>query len=77
MAYQSSMAVTTVWACARPGRSHRPGGPAQTVGDGLFATVEEVEESADFGDGERDETSTGGYQYLISRPIDGSELAVL
>ena len=47
------------------------------MGDGLFATVEEVEESADFGDGERDETSTGGYQYLISRPIDGSELAVL
>jgi len=38
-----------------------PGGPAKTAGDGLFATVEEVEESADFGEGERDETSTGGW----------------
>jgi hypothetical protein len=31
-----------------------PGGPAQTVGDGVFAAVNEVEESTDFGEGERD-----------------------
>jgi hypothetical protein len=29
------------------------------VGDGVFATVNEVEESADLGEGERDKASVG------------------
>jgi hypothetical protein len=36
-----------------------PGGPAQAVGDGSFAMVDQVEESADFGEGERDESLSG------------------
>jgi hypothetical protein len=31
----------------------------QTVGDGVFAAVNEVEESADLGEGERDKASAG------------------
>jgi hypothetical protein len=30
------------------------------VGDGVFAAVNEVEESTDFGEGERDKTSMDG-----------------
>jgi hypothetical protein len=32
----------------------------QAVVDGVFATVNEVEESTDFGEGEGDKTSMGG-----------------
>jgi hypothetical protein len=34
----------------------------QAVGDGVFAVVDEVEESADFGEGERDQVSRGGWR---------------
>jgi hypothetical protein len=38
-----------------------PDGPAQAVVDGVFVAVGEVEEPADFGEGERDETSADGW----------------
>jgi hypothetical protein len=38
-----------------------PGRPVQAVGDGVFAAVNEVEESADFGEGERDKASMNGW----------------
>jgi hypothetical protein len=34
-----------------------PGRPVQAVDDGMFALVDEVEQSADFGEGERDQAS--------------------
>jgi hypothetical protein len=34
----------------------------QAVGDGVFAVVDEVEESADFGEGERDKASMDGWR---------------
>ena len=34
----------------------------QAVGDGVFAVVNEVEESADFGEGERDKASMDGWR---------------
>ncbi len=37
-----------------------PGGPVQSVGDGAFAVVKEVEESSDFGEGQRDEALVYG-----------------
>lgn len=37
-----------------------PGGPMQYVSDGVLAAVNVVEESADFGEGQRDETSVDG-----------------
>jgi hypothetical protein len=38
-----------------------PGGPVQAVGDGVFAVVDEVEESADFGEGECDQAPVDGW----------------
>jgi hypothetical protein len=32
------------------------------VGDGVLAVVDEVEESSDFGEGERDKASMGGWR---------------
>jgi hypothetical protein len=37
-----------------------PDGEVQAVGDGVFAVVDEVEESADLGEGECDQASRGG-----------------
>jgi hypothetical protein len=37
-----------------------PGGPVQAVGDGVFFVVGEVEESADFGEGEVDQAPVDG-----------------
>lgn len=34
--------------------------PVQAVVDGVFAVVNEIEESADFGEGERDKASVDG-----------------
>jgi hypothetical protein len=34
----------------------------QAVGDGVFAVVNEVEETADFGEGERDKASMDGWR---------------
>jgi hypothetical protein len=37
-----------------------PDRPFQAVGDGVFVVAVEVEESTDFGEGERDQASAGG-----------------
>ncbi len=37
-----------------------PGRPVQAVGDGVFATITEVEKPADFSKGERDQASMDG-----------------
>ena len=42
--------------------SAAPGGPAQAVIDGVFAAVNEGQESTDFGEGERDKTSMDGWR---------------
>jgi hypothetical protein len=34
----------------------------QAVGDGVFAVGDEVEQSSDFGEGERDEAPMGGWR---------------
>ena len=39
-----------------------PGGPVQTVGDGVVVAVNEIEEPADFGEGEIDEISMDGWR---------------
>ena len=38
--------------------------PVQAVGDGVFGLVNEFEESADFGEGERDQASVDGWSGL-------------
>lgn len=38
-----------------------PVGPVQCVGDGAFAVVDEAQEAADFGEGQRDESSVYGW----------------
>jgi hypothetical protein len=38
-----------------------PDGPVQAVGDGAFAVVDEIEETADFGERECDKASMGGW----------------
>ncbi|MCA1681574.1 MAG: hypothetical protein LC700_00035 [Actinobacteria bacterium] len=38
-----------------------PGRPVQAVDDGVFALVDEVEQSADFGEGECDQASMSGW----------------
>jgi hypothetical protein len=42
--------------------SAAPGWPVQAVGDGVLVAVNEVEESADFGEGERDKASMDGWR---------------
>jgi hypothetical protein len=37
-----------------------PGRPTQTVGDGVFAVANEIEEPADFGEGQRDQAPMDG-----------------
>lgn len=37
-----------------------PGRPVQAMGDGVLAVGNDVEESADFGEGERDQASMSG-----------------
>jgi hypothetical protein len=40
----------------------------QAVGDGVFAVVNEVKESADLGDGERDKAATDRWRgFLLGR----------
>lgn len=39
-----------------------PEGEVQAVGDGVFAVVDEVEESADLGEGECDQASMGRWR---------------
>ena len=41
--------------------SAAPGRPVQAVDDSVFALVNEVEQSADFGEGERDQASMKGW----------------
>ena len=36
--------------------------PAQAVGDGVFAVANEVEQSTDFGEGERDKVAVDGWR---------------
>jgi hypothetical protein len=43
----------------------------QAVADGVFAVVNEVEESADFGEGQRDKTSMGGWRGFRFGRLDG------
>ena len=42
--------------------SASPARPVQAVGDAVLAAVDEVEESADFGEGERDKSSMDGWR---------------
>jgi hypothetical protein len=42
--------------------SAAPGRPVQAVINGVFVAVNEVEESTDFGDGDRDKTSMDGWR---------------
>jgi hypothetical protein len=41
-----------------------PGRPVQAVGDGVFVVVDEGQESAYLGEGERDESSMDGWRGL-------------
>ncbi len=43
----------------------------QTVGDGVFAVVNEIEESADFGEGQRDQASMDGWRGFGFSPFVG------
>lgn len=40
--------------------SAAPGGPVEAVGDGVLAAMDEVEESADFGEAEVDQAPVNG-----------------
>ena len=46
-----------------------PDGPAQAVGDGGLVAVNEVEEPADFGEGEIDEMSVDGWLRATRKAI--------
>lgn len=48
-----------------------PGRPVQAVSDGVFALVNEVEKSTDFGEGERDQASMSGWRGSRSGWITG------
>jgi hypothetical protein len=51
--------------------------PVQAVVDGVFAAVNEVEESADFGEGERDKVPVDGLRgFRFGRRVGQSVLLV-
>jgi hypothetical protein len=48
-----------------------PDGPVEAVGDGVFAVVNEIEETADFGEGECDQALMGGWHSFWSMRLVG------
>lgn len=56
--------------------SAAPGRPVQAVIDGVFAAVNEVEESTDFGEGEWDKTSMDGCGFRCGRIVGWVVLVV-